>query len=329
MASTAMIDEARVEAFAGHVATELGAALNASLAALGDELGLWRAMADGQPVSAAELAARTGTHERYLREWLNCQAASAFVTYDGAADTYTLPLEHALVLADDDSPAAMGGTVRAAAAAVHSAEKLLARFRDGGGVGWHEHHHGLFAGVERSFAAGYRAYLVQEWLPALDGVIEKLRAGALVADIGCGHGISTIIMAEAFPQSRFVGFDYHAASIDVARERAAEAGVADRVRFDVAAAGRVRRRELRPRRPVRRAARPGRPGRRRAPGLRRPGPGRDVHDRRAAGGRPDRGQPPPDRPPVLRVLDAAVHARLAVAARRRGARSPGRRGAAA
>ena len=230
------IDEQKLETFIGHVATELGAALNTALVTLGDELGLYKAMADGQPVQPAELAARTGTQERYVREWLNVQAASGFVLYDPEAAAYVLPPEHALVLADDASPFSLVGAFQSANAAVAARERLPERFIDGEGVGWHEHHHGLWHGTERAFAVSYRAALVAEWLPALDGVVAKLEAGALVADVGCGHGASTILMAEAFPASRFVGVDYHAGSIETARERAEEAGVADRVSFQVAGA---------------------------------------------------------------------------------------------
>jgi SAM-dependent methyltransferase len=229
------IDERKLEAFIGHTATELGAALNAALVTLGDELGLYRAMADSQPVTPAELADRTGTLERYVREWLNAQAASGFVVYDELG-TYVLPPEHALVLADEASPFSMTGNFQAANAAVAVRERLAERFINGDGVGWHEHHHGLWHGVERGFAASYRTYLVSEWLPALDGVVEKLEAGARVADVGCGHGASTILMAQAFPASSFVGIDYHADSIETARRRAARAGVADRVTFEVAGA---------------------------------------------------------------------------------------------
>jgi SAM-dependent methyltransferase len=230
------IDEARVEEFLGQVASEVGAALNVALVTLGDRLGLYRAMADGQPVHAQELAARTGTHDRYVREWLNAQAAGGYVVYDPATDRYTLPAEHAYVLADETSPLASAGMFQAANAAIESRGAVEQRFRSGEGLGWHEHHHDLFHGTERSFGANYRAHLVSEWLPALDGVVPKLERGAKVADIGCGHGFATILMAQAFPASSFVGYDYHPASIETARRRAAEAGVDDRVRFEVAAA---------------------------------------------------------------------------------------------
>ncbi len=230
------IDEAKIEAFVNQVATDVGAAVGVALAAVGDQLGLYRAMADGQPVSAAELAARTGTQERYIREWLNNQAAGGYVTYDPGEDAYTLPAEHAFVLADEQSPLALAGMFLSTTAAIDGRARVAERFRDGGGVGWHEHHHDLFHGVERAFAANYRASLVSEWLPALDGVVEKLENGARVADVGCGHGASSILMAQAFPNASFVGYDYHAESILVARARAREAGVEDRVTFEIAGA---------------------------------------------------------------------------------------------
>jgi SAM-dependent methyltransferase len=230
------IDEQKLEEFAGQVAGELGAALNAALVTLGDELGLYRALADGRPVTPAELAGRTGTHERYVREWLNAQAAGGYVTYDPQAATYALPAEHALVLADESSPVFMQGSFQSVNAAVAARERIAERFVNGGGVGWHEHHHDLWHGTERAFGVSYRTSLISEWLPALDGVVERLEAGAKVADVGCGHGFSTILLAEAYPASRFVGIDYHAGSIDTARRRAAQAGVADRVTFAVAGA---------------------------------------------------------------------------------------------
>ena len=231
-----IIDEARVEAFVGQVATEVGAALGAALVNIGDRLGLYRAMADGQPVSAADLAARTETLERYVREWLNAQAAGGYVTYDPGSDRYTLALEHAYVLADETSPLALAGMFQSAGAVFDGRMRVAERFRSGEGVGWHEHHDDLFHGVERAFAANYRASLVSEWLPALDGVVAKLENGGRVADVGCGHGASTILIAEAFPAAELVGYDFHPESIATARERAREAGVSDRVRFEVAGA---------------------------------------------------------------------------------------------
>lgn len=228
------LDQSRVEAFAGQIAAEIGAALNAALVTVGDELGLYRAMADAEPVSAGELAARTNTHERYVREWLNAQAAGGFVSYDGAADSYTLPAEHAFILADESSPVAMAGIFQVATTVMDGRTRVAERFRSGGGVGWHEHDDGLFRGTERSFGANYRRHLVSEWLPALTGAVEKLERGARVADVGCGHGASTILMAQAFPASTFTGIDAHPESIATARARARDAGVANRVRFEVA-----------------------------------------------------------------------------------------------
>jgi SAM-dependent methyltransferase len=230
------IDESRLQAFSGLLVNEVGAALNAALVVIGDELGLYRAMADAQPVGAAELAARTGTQERYVREWLSAQAASAFVLYDPAAERYTLPLEHALVLADESGPLAKAGIFQAAAALIDGRDRVIDRFRSGGGVGWHEHRDGMFCGTERAFASTYRAFLLDAWLPALDGAVERLQRGARVADVGCGHGASTILMAQAFPASRFAGFDSHEASIAIARERARAAGVGANAAFEVAGA---------------------------------------------------------------------------------------------
>jgi 2-polyprenyl-3-methyl-5-hydroxy-6-metoxy-1,4-benzoquinol methylase len=227
------LDQSRVEEFAGQIAAEIGATLNAALVTVGDELGLYRAMADAEPISACELAARTNTHERYVREWLNAQAAGGYVTFDSAEDSYTLPAEHAFVLADESSPVAMAGIFQAATAVMDGRTRVTERFRSGEGVGWHEHHEGLFCGAERSFGANYRMHLVSEWLPALTGVVEKLERGARVADVGCGHGASTILMAQAFPASTVTGIDAHPESIATARARAEDAGVADRVRFEV------------------------------------------------------------------------------------------------
>jgi SAM-dependent methyltransferase len=230
------LDETRLETFVGLLATEVGAALNAALVTIGDRLGLYRAMADAQPVSAAELGERTCTRERYVREWLNAQAASGFVTYDPVRDRYALPVEHAFVLADETSPLAMAGIFQAANAVIAGRERVEESFRSGGGVGWHEHGDGLFCGTERAFGATYRGQLVGAWLPALDGVVDRLERGAVVADVGCGHGAATIQMAQAFPASTFVGYDVHAESIEVARARARDAEVAERVRFEIATA---------------------------------------------------------------------------------------------
>jgi SAM-dependent methyltransferase len=203
---------------------------------VGEKLGLYRAMADAGPLTPRQLADRTATYERYVREWLNNQAAGGYVTYSPEDGTYELPDEQALVLADDSSSVFIGGLFEVVAAMWASADRVADAFRTGEGVGWHEHDHRLFHGVERLFGPIYRGNLTAQWIPALDGVEAKLQAGAKVADVGCGHGVSTILMAQAYPNSTFYGFDYHEESIRAAREAAAEAGVEDRVTFETAAA---------------------------------------------------------------------------------------------
>jgi SAM-dependent methyltransferase len=215
---------------------EMGAAMNAALIVIGDRLGLYKAMAGAGPLTSAEVAAKTGTTERYVREWLAAQAAGGFVAYDPASSRYTLPPEQALALADENSPVFLPGFFQIVEASIKDVPKITDAFRSGKGVGWHEHDHGLFAGTERFFRPNYRAHLINEWIPALDGTEAKLKAGAKVADVGCGLGTSTILMAQAYAKSTFVGFDYHPASIGMAREAAAKAGVSDRVKFEVAAA---------------------------------------------------------------------------------------------
>jgi SAM-dependent methyltransferase len=230
------IDEARLEAFMGQVVTDLSAATSAALMAVGERLGLYKAMAGAGPLTPAQLAERTGTHERSIREWLNNHAAGGYVTYDGDAGTYELSDEAAFALADEGSPMFLGGVFDVLAAVWAAEDKIVDAFRTGKGLGWHEHHPRLFRGTERFFRPGYRTHLTTDWIPALEGVEGKLQAGAHVADVGCGHGASTIIMAQAYPASTFVGFDYHDASIEAARKAAADAGVADRVTFEVGAA---------------------------------------------------------------------------------------------
>ncbi|HEY7932719.1 MAG TPA: class I SAM-dependent methyltransferase [Solirubrobacteraceae bacterium] len=230
------IDEAKLEQFMGQFVGDLGAAMTAPLVVIGDKLGLYKAMADGEPVTPRELAERTDCRERYIREWLCQQAASGYVEYEADGGTFRLPAEQAMALADEDSPAFIPGAFQLVAAVVKDEPQIAERFRSGEGFGWHEHHHDLFAGTERFFRPGYLANLVESWLPSLDGVLEKLSAGARVADIGCGHGASTILMAKAFPASTFVGSDYHEGSIEAARAAAERAGAADRVSFEVASA---------------------------------------------------------------------------------------------
>ena len=237
MSATAQsIDQAKLDEFMGRFVGDLGAAMSAALVVIGDRLGLYRAMADGTPVSAEHLAERTGTDPRYVREWLSNQAAGGYVSYDPAAEAFFLTPEQSLALAQEGSPAFVPGAFQVATALTKDEEKIARAFVDGNGVGWHEHHHDLFAGTERFFRPGYAANLVSAWIPALEGVEAKLQSGAQVADVGCGHGASTILMAQAFPRSSFVGFDYHEASVERARAAARDAGLQDRVRFEVAPA---------------------------------------------------------------------------------------------
>jgi SAM-dependent methyltransferase len=230
------INEAKLHEFIMKAVGELGAAMNASLVITGDRLGLYKAMAGAGPMTSQELAAKTKTTERYVREWLAAQAAGGFVTYDAAAGTYTLPPEQALALADELSPVFLPGAYYIIAAMLKDEPKIAEAFRSGKGVGWHEHDACLFTGTERFFRPNYRAHLIAEWIPALQEVESKLRAGARVADVGCGLGTSTILMAQEYPKSTFTGFDYHPESIELAKDAARKAGVGDRVEFQVAKA---------------------------------------------------------------------------------------------
>jgi SAM-dependent methyltransferase len=230
------IDQAKLNEFLGRFVGDLGAALSAALVVIGDRLGLYRAMRDGEPVSAEQLAERTGTDPRYVREWLSNQAAGGYVTYDPDGEEFFLSPEQSFALAQEGSPAFIPGAFQVATAAIKDEEKIERAFQSGDGVGWHEHHHDLFAGTERFFRPGYAANLISSWIPALDGVQAKLERGARVADVGCGHGASTVLMAQAFPNSEFIGFDYHGPSIEHARQAAVDAGLDDRVTFEVASA---------------------------------------------------------------------------------------------
>ncbi|MBW9206786.1 class I SAM-dependent methyltransferase [Mumia sp. zg.B53] len=232
---TAQIDEDVLMSFVFRAVDEVGATLNAALVVLGDKLGYYRALADGGALTPAELAERTGTALPYAREWLNAQAAGSFVRYEPDTGRYVLPAEHAVALTDESSPAFLPGLFQIALGTVADSQRVVEAARDDAGVGWHEHNGDVHDGCERFFRPSYLAYLVDAWLPAA-GVADKLREGARVADIGCGHGASTILMAEGYPSSTFVGSDYHAASIDVARQRAAAAGVSDRATFEVTSA---------------------------------------------------------------------------------------------
>ena len=230
------LDMARLESFAGRMVGELGGSMSAPLVVLGDRLGLFRAMADGEPVTSAELAAKTGLAERYVREWCAAMAASAYVDCDTDAHTFALNPEQAMVFAAEGGPAFMVGAFEMIQSLWLDEPRIADAFRTGEGVGWHEHAPCLFRGTERFFRPGYAQHLIESWIPALAGVSERLAGGGTVADVGCGHGASTILMAQAFPNARFHGFDYHAPSIEAARAAAVTAGVADRIEFAVAPA---------------------------------------------------------------------------------------------
>jgi SAM-dependent methyltransferase len=227
------IDQDKLNAFMGKAVGDIGAAMSANMVLLGDRLGLYKAMAKHGPVTPAELAKATKTTERYVREWLGNQAAGGYITYDQGSGRYTLPEEQALALADENSPCFLPGAFQVIAAAFSANPKIEQRFKNGKGLGWDQHDQRLFEGTERFFRPNYLGNLVTNWIPALDGVEAKLLAGATVADVGCGFGASTIIMAKAYPKSSFVGFDYHKPSILTARKRAKEAGLKN-VKFDVA-----------------------------------------------------------------------------------------------
>ena len=331
MSATAQsIDQAKLDEFMGRFVGDLGAAMSAALVVIGDRLGLYRAMADGTPVSAEQLAERTGTDPRYVREWLSNQAAGGYVSYDPGGEAFFLTPEQSLALAQEGSPAFVPGAFQLATALTKDEEKIARAFVDGNGVGWHEHHHDLFAGTERFFRPGYAANLVSAWIPALEGVEAKLQSGARVADVGCGHGASTILMAQAFPGRASSGSTTTRPRSSTHGRPPREAGLARTgCSFEVAPAkgypgdgydlvamfdclhdmGD----------PVGAAAHVLRDARR----------GRHLADRRALRRRPARGQPEPGRAGVLRRLDARLHARLARPGGRPRARRPGRRGAPA
>lgn len=230
------IDSDKLMQFVFKAVDEVGATLNAALVVMGDKLGYYRDLVAHGPTSAAELASRTSTVEAYAREWLRAQAAGGYLDYDPGSDRFTLPAEQAVALTDEDSPAFLPGFFQIALGTVHDTSAVIAAARTGSGISWGDHDADVHIGCERFFRPGYHANLVSTWLPALDGVVPKLEAGGRVADVGCGHGASTILMAQAFPRSTFVGYDGHAGSIETARGRAAAAGVGDRVRFEVASA---------------------------------------------------------------------------------------------
>ena len=233
---TPAIDESKLNAFMGQAVQDMGAAMHAALVVVGDKLGLYKGMAAAGPITPDQLAKKTSTDERYVREWLNANAAGGYVSYDAATKTYTLPPEQALALAQDDSPAFLPGAFQVIGAIMRDEPKITDAFRTGRGVGWHEHDAELFQGTERFFRPNYAANLISNWIPSLTGIRERLESGGRVADVGCGHGSSTILMAKSFPKSTFFGFDYHPASIKWAKKAAEDARVGDRITFEVASA---------------------------------------------------------------------------------------------
>jgi SAM-dependent methyltransferase len=235
-AATPSINPQKLESFLGKVVTDLGATLGTTLALIGDQLGLYKALAFAGPISYEELAQKTQTDPRYVREWLINQAAGGYVEYDAQLQKYVLPNEHAVALTSEESPFYVAGGFQSMNALTRAAERITEGFRTGKGMLWGEHHHNLFQGTERFFKPSYNGNLLQNWLPAVEGAVEKLQRGAKVADIGAGHGISTLIMAKAFPSSRFYGFDNHQPSVERASQIAQQEGVGDRVEFKVASA---------------------------------------------------------------------------------------------
>jgi 2-polyprenyl-3-methyl-5-hydroxy-6-metoxy-1,4-benzoquinol methylase len=230
------INPDKLNEFLGKAIVDFGATFHAALIRIGDRLGLYKALAAAGPLTPAELAKKTGTAERYIREWLSAEAAGGYVMYDPANGKFHLSEEQAFALADENSPAFLPGAFQVALASVKAEDQIAERFKTGKGMGWHEHHPELFVGTERFFRPGYAANLVSSWIPSLEGVEAKLKKGGRVADVGCGLGASTILMAKSYPKSEFVGFDYHDKSIETAKKRAKDAGVANRIQFKVAKA---------------------------------------------------------------------------------------------
>jgi SAM-dependent methyltransferase len=232
---TQPVDTDRLNAFLGKFVNDLGASVHAGMVVIGEKLGLYKALA-GDPMTSKELARKTGMDERYLREWLASQAAGGYITYDDSTHRFSLTPEQAFTLADGESPAYLPGAFELALGALAAVPRIADSFRTGAGMGWHEHADGVFHGCEKFFRPGYAANLVTSWIPALDHVQAKLERGGRVADVGCGTGASTLLMAKAFPKSRFFGFDYHDKSVEAANEKARQEGLSDRVTFEVAKA---------------------------------------------------------------------------------------------
>ena len=323
----APLDMEKLEAFVFRAVDEVGATLNTALVVMGDRLGLYRALAGAGPLTPTELADRTGTAERYVREWLNEQAAGGYVEYDPESGRYTLPPEQALALTDSEARRTCPGFFQIALGSVIDSPRITEAAETGEGVGWHEHNHDVFEGCERFFRPGYNANLLASWLPALDGVVDKLERGASVADVGCGHGIVDDPDGEGVPE-----LDVHRLRLPrrLDRDRTAS-GRARPASATRALRGRPRggyqRCKVRLRHDVRLPARHGRPRGRRPPRPRALAPDGTWMIVEPRGRRPCRGQPEPGRPRLLRVLDAALHAGVAVPGGRARARRPGGRGA--
>jgi SAM-dependent methyltransferase len=229
------LDMDRLNAFVGRFVGDLGAAGHAGMVVIGEKLGLYKALATG-PMTSAELAAKTWTDERYVREWLSSQAAGGYITYDEKNNRFSLDEEQAFTMADEDSPAYLPGAFELALGSLAAVPRITEAFRTGAGMGWNEHDEGVFHGCEKFFRSGYIANLIGSWIPSLDGIQKKLESGAKVADVGCGKGVSTLLMAKAFPNSQFVGYDYHDQSIQGAQESAKKQELSDNINFKVASA---------------------------------------------------------------------------------------------
>ena len=319
-----MVDEAKLNQFIGKILGDLGGAFSVPMVRMGDKLGLYKALKEQGPMTPTELAAKTNVAERYAREWLSHQATSGYLDYDPAAGKFALPPEQAMVFADVDSPVYLQGAFDLAVAMVENQPKVEAAFRSGKGVGWGDQAQCLFCTVGRFFRPGYHNNLVSSWLPALDGVAAKLESGANVADVGCGHGFSTIIMAKAFPKSTFVGYDFHPDSVEQARIHAEQHGASANTKFEVAMASDFPGKDLDLVTFFDCLHDMGDPGRRGAPRARDIEARRELDDCRARGWRSIGEQSQSGEQNVLRRLDHDLHPDLARSAGRNGARGAGR-----
>ena len=321
---TPAIEQGKLNQLVGQILNDLGGAASVAMVRMGDALGLYKTLHEKGSMTSEELAKAAGAHERYVREWLAHQAASNYLTYDQTNGKFTLPPEQAMLFAIEDSPVTMLGAFDGVAAWAEGQPKVQAAFRHGGGVKWGDMAPCLFCAVARFFRPGYLQNLVQNWLPTLDGVEAKLRDGARVADVGCGHGWSTVIMAQAFPQSQFFGFDFHPGSIEQAQAHAREHNVSN-VHFQVGTAKDYRGTRFGPRDVLRLPARHGRSRRCRCPCEADIEAEWHMDDRRADGRRQAGRQHEPDRPHLLRRLHARLRSNVAVARGRRGIGRAGRR----